>query len=215
MLFQKSNQKIMAPYLDSANYLFIIFCVATNAVIVYLACTNLSVCLFPVLAVCFLCCILCVLSTGRYVSWFACCFTYYLVREVVMFSCTPLCLLNLQGFKLKPVTSHLNVGRCHTFHSSFEEDLAASACYDAVVTTWCLISTNQAHFGRRGRLSQWRAERTHIRVLQTRHKLTRNTQKSTIKPGLTVPFPSALQHDAHCETFLGFYNPLTVAAQCG
>lgn len=152
-----------------------------------LACTNLSVCLFPVLAVCFLCCILCVLSTGRYVSWFACCFTYYLVREVVMFSCTPLCLLNLQGFKLKPVTSHLNVGWCHTFHSSFEEDLAASACYDAVVTTRCLISTNQAHFGRRGRLSQWWAERTHIRVLQTRHKLTRNS-KSTIKPGLTVPF---------------------------
>lgn len=66
----------MAPYLDSANYLFIIFCVATNAVIVYLASTNLSVCLFPVLTVCFLCCILCA------INWSICfliCLLFYLL----------------------------------------------------------------------------------------------------------------------------------------
>lgn len=48
-----------------------------------------------------------------------------------------------------------------TFYSSFEEDFAASTCHDTIVTSWCLVSTNQAHFGRWGWLSQgWTGKTT-------------------------------------------------------
>lgn len=46
-----------------------------------------------------------------------------------------------------------------TFHGPFEEHLAAPARHHAVVAPRRLVPADQAHFGRRGRLSQRRAVR--------------------------------------------------------
>lgn len=78
-----------------------------------------------------------------------------------------------------------------TFHGSFEEDFAASTRHNTIVASWGLVSTNQAHFGCRGRLSQWWAERrnthTHTQVFrpdinQTRFFRSQQQSQARLSP---------------------------------
>lgn len=64
-----------------------------------------------------------------------------------------------QSFTFK---SHFDEAGWRTFHRSFEEDFAAPAGDNAVVTSGRLVPTHQAHLGCGGRVPQRRAAmRTH------------------------------------------------------
>lgn len=45
-----------------------------------------------------------------------------------------------------------------TFYCSFEENFTASTCNNPIVTSWCLVSTHQTHFGCWRCVSQWCTE---------------------------------------------------------
>lgn len=81
--------------------------------------------------------------------------------------------------------SYLNKVYCHTFNSSFEEDFAASTCHHPVVTSWRLVSTNQANFDGRGRLSEWCAEMT--RNVEKKSFSTYKKTKVKSKKTLSLP----------------------------